>query len=190
MLLPFVKNSITGTQIWNTPDGLVWNPMNVDGFTNGSNMYEITDLMVADGKLWVSAYSWTPGGALTGGEVRGAAYYTYIYTYNGSTFTNSNNDGFASTNRYGNLGFYQNFIYQGSDNSGWGIGELWRLCTAPTPNIVSSASSICEYAPVYFSDTLYCLNTKRGRVVRKVSCSRPQGTIYIPFGGYCRIKCV
>ncbi|CAN5404013.1 hypothetical protein BH10BAC1_BH10BAC1_05240 [soil metagenome] len=150
------QNGTSGSQIWNTADGLTWNPVNVDGFTNGSNLFEITDMMSANGKLWISAYSWMTGGAIMpiGGEDRGAAYYTYIYSSSdGSTFTNLNNDGFASLNRFGSLGYFQNFIYQGSENTGWGPAAVWRMCQAPTPIITSSSTSACLFAPVYLSDT-------------------------------------
>jgi hypothetical protein len=153
-------NSTTGTQIWNTSDGLSWSAVNINGFTNGTNMQGISDLMVANGKLWVSAYSWLTGGAIApyGGEekaMRGSSYYTYIYSStNGTTFTNLNNNGFGSVNRSGNLGYFNGFAYQGSDNSGWGNGELWRICQTPTPSVSPANSAICEYAPVYFADTL------------------------------------
>lgn len=51
------NNSTTGAEIWNTSDGLTWSPVMTGGFTNGSSMNQINDLLTANGKLWVSAES-------------------------------------------------------------------------------------------------------------------------------------
>ena len=176
-------NSTTGTQIWNTIDGLTWSPVNIDGFTNGSNMNEITDMMVANGKLWLSAYSWTSGGALMPIDLenRGGFYYTYIYSSSdGSTFTNLNNDGFGGVNRSGNLGYFQNFVYQGSDNTGWGNGELWRLCQAPSISISPLSANGCLGNPTWFNDTLYAANLNEWYVNDTLLYSGVGGFYYTP----------
>ncbi|MBL0331052.1 MAG: T9SS type A sorting domain-containing protein [Bacteroidetes bacterium] len=188
-------NTTDGAQIWNTADGITWNPIITDGFTNGGNLYGINDLLVANGKLWVSAYSWMSGLAAfapPSGETRGGSEYTYVYaTSDGTTFINYNNDAFGGTNRRGYLGYFQNFVYQGSNNFTWSWAEVWRLCQAPTPTISPASGVACLGTPIWVNDTLYTAVTNDWYVNDTLQYSGTGGFYFTPtFLGTQTIKLI
>ena len=185
------NNFISGAQIWNTTDGLSWTQVMSDGFTNGGSMGNINDMLAANGILWISAESFMSGLASFSpegsGAGRGGALFTYIYnSTDGTNYINQNNDGFISidplaVNRVGTLAYYNNFVYQASDNSGYGVsGEVWRGCQAPTPSISPLAGNGCQGNPIWINDTLYSANLNEWYVNDTLWSSGFGGFFYTP----------
>ncbi|MCX6295108.1 MAG: T9SS type A sorting domain-containing protein [Bacteroidetes bacterium] len=132
------QNYIDGAQIWRSNDEITW-----DSVMQFSSVEQnVTALNTIGSNLWVTTYTWGPQGEK-------------IYkSANGTTYVNSNNNGFGYDNNgtYGNIIAFGNNIYSSSENyfpgfiaSGIGTqnngGQIWRLCNAAPIQVTVSPST-------------------------------------------------
>lgn len=122
------QNRRTGGQLWRSADGQIWQRVVGDGFGNPLNQ-ELHRLRVAQGQLWVTTFTESPGSAQV------------WRSSDGLTFVQSNPDGFGDPDTrtgFPDLVEFLCNVFWGGQNKVTG-GQIWRT-SLPCAEVTLSAS--------------------------------------------------
>ncbi|MBC7863861.1 MAG: T9SS type A sorting domain-containing protein [Bacteroidia bacterium] len=157
-------NITTGLQIWKTSDLVTWNATVLDGFTNGSNLYQFADIFSHAGKLWVSTvadcfttYNFAVQNPSGSPQPMGGCMGPLIYSSaDGTTFTKESFNALGNLSNSGNwyFGAFNNKTLCYGYNMSW-TSSIYTKCIPPVASFVSPSDTTCVGSVVNIGSTSF-----------------------------------